>query len=143
MAAELHGLTSFGERTAVEHLEHMRALQPNDPETALFRHIFLQCVPSHVRPSVSSIQDLGDLARATDVALASTPVPLSVQLVGDCDSFNVDAVSTPRDKITDGLCFIHARYGQDAHKCASNLCKMRKNIKKKPRTSGNAPAGGQ
>ena len=144
MAAELHGLSSFGERTAIEHLEHMRSLQPNDPETALFRHIFLQCVPSHVRPSVSSIQDLSEMAKATDTALATTPATLAVSMVGDCAvDCGVDAVSLPRDKLSDGLCFIHARYGQDAHKCASNLCKMRKTIKKKVRGSGNAPAGGQ
>ena len=147
MAAELHGLTSFGDRTAVEHLEHMRSLQPNDPETALFRHIFLQCIPAHVRPSVSSIQDLGDMAKATDTALATTPVSLAVQSLGDgdFDGAAVDAVAFQRDKVTDGLCFIHARYGQDARQCASNLCKMRKNIKsqKKPKTSGNAPAGSQ
>ena len=31
MAAELHGLSSFGERSAVEHLEHMRSLQLKRP----------------------------------------------------------------------------------------------------------------
>ena len=143
MAAELHGLSSFGDRSAVEHLEHMRSLQPNDPETALFRHIFLQCVPSHVRPSISSIQDLGAMAKAVDTALATTPAPLTVQAVDGLDS-HVDAVSFQRDKLTDsGLCFIHARYGQDAHKCASNLCKMKKNIKKRSKDSGNSNAGGQ
>ena len=143
MAAELHGLTSFGDRSAIEHLEHMRSLQPNDPETALFRHIFLQCVPSHVRPAVASIQDLSTLAKATDTALATTPTPVAVQAVGIDPDCHVDAVSFQRDKLTDGLCFIHARYGQDAHKCASNLCKMKKVIKKKSRGSGNSNAGGQ
>ena len=145
MAAELHGLTSFGERSAVEHLEHMRALQPHDPETALFRHIFLQCIPSHVRPSVASIQDLGAMAKATDTALATTPTPLAVQSLVDADSdAGIAAVSLARDRLVDGLCFIHARYGQDARNCASNLCKMKKTTKKKQaRSSGNSNAGGQ
>ena len=87
------------------------------------------------------------MAKATDTSLATTPVSLAVQSLGDCDfdGAAVDVVVFQCHKVTDGLCFIYARYGQDAHKCASNLCKMRKNIKtqKKPRTSGNAPAGSQ
>ena len=37
MIAELFALSSLGDRSAVEHLEHMRSLQPSEPETKLFR----------------------------------------------------------------------------------------------------------
>ena len=42
MAAELINISSLGDRTAVDLLEHMRSLQPGDAEGVLFRHIFMR-----------------------------------------------------------------------------------------------------
>ena len=62
MIAELFGLSSLGDRSAVEHLEHMRSLQPGEPETKLFRHIFVRCLPAQVAAIVADRQDLNAMA---------------------------------------------------------------------------------
>ena len=67
--------------------------------------------------------------------------------VGDQDDAATIAAiaASGRDKLVDGRCFIHSRYGREAYNCASNSCKMKKILKKKPRSvvSGNVNAGGQ
>ena len=144
--AELHGLSSLGDRTAVDFLEHMRSLQPGEPETRLFRHIFVHSLPSHVRPIVSGTESLDDMASAVDLILRTNPAPAVVASVGSSPGdLMVAAAHIPRDQLTDGLCFIHLGHGRNAYNCACpDTCKMKQVIKKKTnRASGNAPAGSQ
>lgn len=158
MAAELHGLSSFGDRSAVDHLEHMRSLQPGDPETALFRHIFVHCVPSHVRAATSChLPDLDKMAAAADVALAACGSLAPPSVSPSAPEMHVSAIGqapADRSQLTNGLCFIHARWGRNAYNCAApDTCKMKAVLKRRSNrqqrppppasASGNAPAGGQ
>ena len=133
MAAELAGLTSLGDQTAVTFLEYMRSLQPGEKETTLFKHIFLRSLPAHVSPVVAHHATLDEMAKAADLVLKVVP----------CDSQPVLSVSAlspdhPRDKLVDGLCAIHAKFGRDTYHCLLSTCKMKGMIKKKP---GNGNAG--
>ena len=79
------------------------------------------------------------MADAADVVLAAVPeapqTPAAPAVVA--------AVSDDRPQLTDGLCWIHARYGKKAFNCAvPDLCKM-KNVLRKKKQPGNSPAGGQ
>ena len=156
MIVELLGLTSLGDRSAVDFLEYMRTLQAPDPETKMFRCIFLRSLPSRVAAIVSNLPDLDAMAAAADVILRSVPEQTSAaDLVTSASDDSVAALAHPRDAIVDGLCTIHQRYGREAFKCAApNTCKMRKILKKRPfrsggssqstprsGDSGNAPAG--
>ena len=127
MIAELYGLSSLGDRTAVRFLEYMRSLQPGEPDTRLFRFIFMKCLP--IIPNLQN-------------PAAAAPAEVS-------------AVARPPGPLVDGLCFIHKKYGEKAYKCAAqDSCRMKKTIRRKPQrapatsqgldqASGNAPAGRQ
>ena len=146
--AELHGLSSLGDMSAVDFLEHMRSLQSGDPETKLFRHIFVHALPAHVRPIVSGETSLDAMAASVDLILRNNPAPAVISAVSDRgDDLMVAAAYIPRDQLTDGLCFIHLRHGRNAYSCACpDTCKMKQVIKKRPpplKASGNAPAGSQ
>ena len=149
MIEELFNLTSLGDRTAVDFLEHMRSLQPGEAETGLFKHIFVKALPKHVTGIVSHHATLDDMAEAADVVLRAVPdvgVPLTSPIV---DEPHVDAVR--RDQLVGGLCFIHSRYGHEAYSCAlPDQCRMKHQTRPRrsgatPRTprSGNAAAGRQ
>ena len=131
MAAELAGLTTLGDNNAVSFLEYMRSLQPGEEETTLFKHIFLRSLPSHVSSVVAHHATLDDMAKAADTVLKVAP--------GETQ-FSVNALSAdhPRDKLVDGLCAIHAKFGRDAYHCLLSSCKMKNVLKKK---TGNATAG--
>ena len=75
MIAELIGLTSLGDRTAVDFLEHMRTLQPGEAENSLFRHIFIRSLPKYVSAIVSSQDDIDAMAAAADTILRTVPAP--------------------------------------------------------------------
>ena len=134
MVAELAGLSSFGDMSAVDFLEYMRSLQPGEHETRLFRHIFVRSMPSHVSTVVAHHNDLDDMAKAADVALKAVPS------TSDSPILSVSALSAdhPRDKLVDGLCAIHAKYGKESYHCLLSTCKMKTVLKRKP---GNASAG--
>ena len=143
MAAELSKLTSLGGRTARGFLEYMRSLQPGEPETTLFRYIFLRSLPPHASAIVSYHKLLNDMADAADVVLAA--VPESPQAAPATNSV-VAAISADRPpaSLVDGLCWIHARYGKKAFNCAvPDQCKMKTVIRKKKQPQGNSTAGGQ
>ena len=134
MVAELHGLSSFGDRSAVDFLEYMRSLQPGEPETKLFRYIFLKCMPNHASAIVAAHDSLDDMAKAADVVLKTVPVADSAHPPGTLMS----ALSKP-DQLVNGLCPIHTKFGQDAFRCSMpESCKMKDIIKKR---SGNFRAG--
>ena len=154
MITELLGLTSLGDRSAVDFPEYMRTLQAPDPETKMFRCIFLRSLPTRVAAIVSNLPDLDAMAAAADVILRSVPERAAAPDTLTSED-SISALSLPRDAMVDGLCSIHHQYGRDAYKCASpNLCKMKKILKKRPARSsgtfnpaprsgaaGNAPAG--
>ena len=135
MVAELASLTSFGDMTAVDFLEYMRSLQPGETETRLFRHIFIRSMPGNISSVVAHHEDLDDMAKAADVAIKAAP-----QSSLDPAPLAVNALSAdhPRDKLVDGLCAIHAKYGKESYHCLLSTCKMKNIVKKR---SGNAPAG--
>lgn len=147
MIAELHGLSSLGDRTAVDFLEYMRSLQPGEQEGKLFRHIFVHALPAHVRSIVADKPTLNAMAAAADVILLTVPQEAVISSVTSPSSAS-GAVSRrqdfiPKDQLTDGLCFIHHRHGRNAYNCAlPESCKMKNILKKKPR-AGNGSAGGQ
>ena len=138
MVAELAGLSSFGDMSAVDFLEYMRSLQPGEHETRLFRHIFMRSVPAHVISAVAHHNDLDDMAKAIDVALRASPSSSSSAVDSSALSVNALSADHPRDKLVDGLCAIHAKYGKESFHCLLNTCKMKNVIKKR---SGNASAG--
>ena len=151
LIAELYGLSSLGDRSAVDFLEYMRSLQPGEAETGLFKHIFVKALPKHVTGIVSHHQTLDEMAAAADVVLRAVPdtgVPLTTPVRDDP---HVDAVR--RDQLVGGLCFIHSRYGREAYSCAlPDQCRMKNQTRprrshtpagpQRPR-SGNATAGRQ
>ena len=150
MIAELHGLCSLGDRTAVDFLGHMRALQPGEAENGLFKHIFVKSLPQYVRAIVSHHGSLDDMAAAADVILRSVPDQSTMPLSDP----HVSAITHPRDQLIGGLCFIHSRYGREAFNCAlPESCKMRNIIRPRstnntsrrnsPAASGNGNAGGR
>ena len=152
LAAELHALSSLGDRTALDFLEHMHSLQPGEAETSLFRYIFLNAIPEHARTIVAHHEDLNDMAAAADVVLAAVPsvsappaAPLVVSALDD-DDFGIAAAQLPTKTdsvaMVDGLCPVHKRFGKGAFSCtAPDKCRMRSVIRKKKQ--GNSQAGGQ
>ena len=145
MIAELHGLSSLGDRTAVDFLEYMPSLQPGEPETKLFKHIFVHALPPHVRSIVADKPTLSAMEAAADVILLTTPQEAVVSSISAVSSGAVSKKRNfiPKDQLTDGLCFIHHRHGRNAYNCAlPETCKMKHITKKKTRT-GNDSAGGQ
>ena len=145
MIAELHGLSSLGDRTAVDFLEYMRSLQPGEPESKLFKHIFVHALPAHVRSIVADKPTLSAMAAATDVILLTVPQEAVVSSVSAVSSGAVSKNFIPKDQLTDGLCFIHHRHGRNAYNCAlPDSCKMKHILKKKQQQrAGNGAAGGQ
>ena len=144
MAAELCKLSSLGGRTARGFLEYMRSLQPGEAETTLFRYIFLRSLPSHGSAIVSHHKELNNMADAADVDLAAVPeAPSSVPASSPSSTaVEVAAVSQPSKPSTNGLCWIHSRFGKRAFNCATpDTCKMKNVIRKKKQE--NSPAGGQ
>ena len=139
MAAELINISSLGDRTAVDLLEHMRSLQPGDAEGVLFRHIFMRSLPSHVTGIVSREANLDDMAKAADVVLRSVPEPSTPASASSADSsFQVEAIR--RDQLVGGLCFVHSKYGREAYNCAlPDSCRM-KNVLH-PRPTGSSQRG--
>ena len=133
MIAELLGLTSLGDHTAVDFLEHMRSLQAGDPEGKIFRFIFIRCLPRHIATVVSGKDDLDEMAAAADVILST--VPDSASSTGfNADTLSAAAISWPRGQLLDGLCSIHHKFGKEAYNCAApDSCKMKSILKKKPR----------
>ena len=145
MIAELHGLSSLGDRTAVDFLEYMRSLQPGEPESKLFKHIFVHALPTHVRSIVADKPTLSAMAAAADVILLTVPQEAVVSSISAVSSGATPRRQNfiPKDQLTDGLCFIHHRHGRNAYNCAlPDTCKMKNILKKKPR-AGNDSAGGQ
>ena len=135
MIKELIGLTSLGDRTAVDFLEHMRTLQPGEAENSLFRHIFVRSLPKYVGAIVSDKEDLDDMATAADVILRTVPLPPNVPVQED---LNLAAVASthPRSQLVDGLCHIHAQWGRDSYHCAlPDSCRMKDVVR--PRPTGN------
>ena len=143
MAAELCKLNSLGGRTARGFLEYMRSLQPGEAETTLFRYIFLRSLPPHASAIVSHHKVLNEMADAADVVLAAVPVCPSenTPTLAAPDTVEVAAVSQS-SKPSNGLCWIHARYGKRAFNCAApDSCKMKNVVRKKKQE--NSPAVGQ
>ena len=148
MIEELFNLTSLGDMTAVDFLEHMQSLQPGEAENGLFKHIFVKALPKHVTGIVSHHPTLDEMAAAADVVLRVVPdvgTPLTTPIREDP---HVDAVR--RDQLVGGLCFIHSRYGKEAYSCAlPEQCSMKNQTKPRaPRPSlssrprpGNGAAG--
>ena len=135
MIEELFNLTSLGDRTAVDFLDHMRSLQPGEAENGLFKHIFVKALPKHVAGIVSHHATLDQMAEAADVVLRAVPdvgTPLTVPIREDP---HVDAVR--RDQLVGGLCFIHSRYGKEAYSCAlPEQCSMKNQTKPRAPKSG-------
>ena len=132
--ADLYNLTSFGDRTATDFLDYMRSLQPGEPETRLFRYIFLKCMPQHAKAIVAKHEDLDAMAEAADVILRSVP-----SMDGYMSGPVAGTIAATREQLVDGLSVIHKKYGQDAYSCAlPGLCRMKAILKKKP---GNGNVG--
>ena len=115
MIAELHGLSSLGDRTAVDFLEYMQSLQPGEPETKLFKHIFVHALPPQVRSIVADKPTLSAMAAAADVILLTVPQEAVVSSVNAVSSGAAPKVFIPQDQLTDGLCFIHHCHGRNAY----------------------------
>ena len=142
MIAELYGLNSLGDRSAVDFLGHMRSLQPGDAENGLFKYIFVKSLPKYVRGIVSHHDSLDDMAAAADVVLRTVPDHSSSS---PSDDLLVAAATSShhRDQLVGGLCLIHSRYGREAYHCAlPDTCRM-KNITRprSPRCGRQAPSG--
>ena len=144
MIAELHGLSSLGDRTAVDFLEYMRSLQPGEPESKLFKHIFVHALPAHVRSIVAGKPTLAAMAAAADVILLTVPQEAVVSSVSAVSTGATPRNFIPKDQLTDGLCFIHHRHSRNAYNCAlPDSCKMKNVIRKKQQRTGNGNARGQ
>ena len=153
MIDELFNLTSLGDMTAVDFLEHMRSLQPGEAENGLFKHIFVKALPKHVTGIVSHHATLDDVAAAADVVLRAVPTPDAgiAPTLPSREDPHVDAVR--RDQLVGGLCFIHSRYGREAYSCAlPDQCRMKNQTRPRAsrqpsghrgQRSGNAAAGRQ
>ena len=136
--------TSLGDRTPEEMFQHMRSLQPGEPEGVMFRYVFVSLLPDIVREVVSSMDSLDDMARTADSILQSN-TSSRINALGLTSDDQVAAVRRPsphrsaaRPSPGRDLCRTHSRYGQDAYRCdRPSVCPMRNVI----RTPGNANAG--
>ena len=146
-ARTLRSLTSLGDRTPSEMLFYMRSLLPGVPDNALFEAIFIDLLPADARNAAVKHDNLEDMAEAADKILAEAPT--SVSSVTDRDGeedFGVSQVERsstkkPRDPT---LCYVHARYGRKAYRCAApRMCRMREQTIKAPSTPGKVNAGRQ
>ena len=109
MISELISLTSLGDRTVVDFLEHMRTLQPGEAETSLFRHIFVKSLPQYVGAIVSDKEDLDEMATAADDILRTVPAPAASAPLVD---LNLAAVAHPRSQlVTASAAFTHSGAG--------------------------------
>ena len=142
--------TSLGDRTPEEMLQHMRSLQPGEPEGVMFRYVFVSLLPDVVREVVTSMDSLDDMARtANNILQSNASGRLAALTLSDSDQ--VAAVRRPSQRsfgrnpprtsdANSSLCRTHARYGQDAFRCdRPSACPMRGVVR--PSNSGNGPAG--
>ena len=149
-ARTLRSLTSLGDRTPSEMLFYMRSLLPGVPDNALFEAIFIDLLPVDARNAAVKYDNLEAMAEAADKILAEAPTSVSV-VSGreDDDELGVAQVGrssteTPRRGRDPTLCYVHARYGRKAYRCAApRMCRMKDQVIKAPSTPGNVNAGRQ
>ena len=129
-------------------LFYMRSLLPGVPDNALFEAIFIDLLPADARNAAVKHDNLEDMAEAADQVLAETPTSVSVLAERDGDeAFGVaqlDRASseTPRKSRDPSLCYVHARYGRKAYRCAApRMCRMREQVIKAPSAPGKVNAG--
>ena len=129
---------------------------------AMERAIFLNRLPAEVRTILSSSQAVtnSDLAKEANTVLAEFLLAkkqksyiAAVSAVETVPEASVSAVRPARPSAgpprqnsgVPFLCYVHARYGQQAVSCRSARCPMRHLIQRQstPRASGNAGPGRQ
>ena len=141
--------TSLGDRTPITMLAYLRSLQPSEPEGVVFRYIFVNLLPDVVREVVSSMDSLDEMAKtANNILQASASSKITSVAVDDPVVAAVRRPSRPPPPLRRrDVCRLHQRYGRDAFRCDKpDTCSMRNVIRTTPlppKTSGNAPAGGQ
>ena len=145
---QLLSAEALGDRTPSELLRRMQALiTDNSLDISLFRQIFLQKLPSHVREILASISDetsLADLASVADKILVvkqQDPPTLPTNMLTTSNTSNlqqqINLLSAKLDRLakysiqapprrrrrsrsrayTGFRCWYHARFGNKAQKC--------------------------
>ncbi|KAK3803425.1 hypothetical protein RRG08_041015 [Elysia crispata] len=131
-ASALFGLRGLGDSKPSELMDKMLSLLGEHKPCFLFRHIFMQQLPDHVRiPLASSTtSDYQELAQEADRLCIAGNLSLNTASLR-CEK--IDALPE-----VDSVCWYHRRFGAAAQKC-SPTCKEHAKFKKKHQ--GNARAG--
>ena len=124
-ASALFAMPGLGDSTPSELMDSMLALMGSHKPCFLFRHLFLQQLPTHIRAPIaqSKIEDYRALAQEADM----------IYLAGQSHSQNIQEVNTPNIRqnttkpnsmrqIMNNLCWYHHQHGTRAKKCSSG-CK--------------------
>ncbi|KAK3729078.1 hypothetical protein RRG08_005451 [Elysia crispata] len=131
-ASALLGLRGLGDSKPSELMDKMLSLLGEHKPCFLFRHVFMQQLPDHVRiPLASSTtSDYRELAQEADRLCIAGNLSLNTASLR-CEK--IDALPE-----VDSVCWYHRRFGAAAQKC-SPTCKEHAKFKKKHQ--GNARAG--
>ena len=134
-AAAIQAITGLGEWKPTELMDHMLALLgPHTPDLMFIYHFF-QCLPDYVRATLSNSTETDPLRLAEEadwIFVAGRPRDTVLHEI-DSDP-NVQGVTNARAKkgrnnkprashksdstSSPGLCFYHARFGAEAHRCS-------------------------
>ncbi|GFO02724.1 Gag Pol protein [Plakobranchus ocellatus] len=130
-ATALLSMNGLGDNKPSKLMDKMLSLLGQHQPCFLFKQIFLQQLPDHVRTplSVSAISDYRTLAREAD----------KLFLAGGLDKYPKLAQCGNPEPQLDAVCWYHHKYGDKAKKCMPS-CPRYSTLKKQ---QGNARAGQQ
>ena len=133
-ASALLGLRRLGDSKPSELMDKMLSLLGEHKPCFLFRHIFMQQLPDHVRiPLASSTtSDYRELAQEADRLCIAGNLSLNTASLR-CEK--IDALPE-----VDSVCWYHRRFGAAAQKCSPT---WKEHAKFKKKHQGNARAGHQ
>ena len=140
-ARQLLSLPGLGDSKPSELMDHMLALLGDHQPCFLFKELFLQQLPDHVRLAVTNSvkTEFRQLAKEADTFFSAgkkcctaTPTAVQTTTLDECVPQPLSVAAVPRRAKPSGLCFYHAKFGTKAKKCLPP-CNFA--------VSGNAPAG--
>ncbi|GFR81956.1 retrovirus-related Pol polyprotein [Elysia marginata] len=141
-ASELLNMCGLGDAKPSEFMDSRLTLLGQHHPCFIFKQIFLQQLPEHVRTplAVSDTTDYCALAQQADkLYLASQPRQQTVaEAVTSCQA---QAPTSSSDKIS-AICWYHQKWGEKGKKCLPTCPKFR-NFKTHEKNQGNARAGQQ
>lgn len=127
-ARQLLSLPGLGDSKPSELMDHMLALLGDHRPCFLFKELFLQQLPDHVRLAITNSvkSDYRQLAREADLFLSAGKKCFAASLAtcptatgdeGEIRPASISATAVTRRMKQPVLCFYHARFGNKAKRC--------------------------